>query len=282
MNDIYKSIAKKTWIWPLYIRWYLENENFELFKNMYNKFQYIMWAQEYDKKNINDFIENFNNLIDDFKENWFNEKYPIIVSKELIPIDWHHRTACCLYFNIIPKYTIDESISIKEYNWLNWILNNSLLSKSFSTYEKLYIIKEYNRYNRIWILLNNTTKDKEIKNNLKKENIEILWTLRVNLKKNEKIVKGIKLKAVNKSNYIDVIIVNKERKESILQRDFHAFYSKDIEKIILNPELLKSNLKKENKIFRKILITILHNKNKIKRKIFEYIKSINYNNQEKW
>jgi hypothetical protein len=278
MSDIYKNIAKKTWIWPLYIRWYIENENYELSKVMYNKFQYIMWWLEYEKKNINDFLEKFNNLIDDFSINWFNEDFPIIVSKELIPIDWHHRVACCLYFNILPKYKIKDSISIKNYNWLDWILNGKSLSKSFLKYEKIHILKEFNRYNNLWILIENKWNLKVLLNQLNNHNINIYGVLKINFKKESSIFKNINLNIEWKNSYLNIICINNETINNKIINSLSNYYWKNIEEQnILKDTLFDTNniinlIEQESELFINIRIKSLHYINKYKRKLFEFLK----------
>ena len=137
MSKILKSIAKKTWLWPLYIKWYIEWINYLLYKDLYTRSQYIMWWIELQKKNVDDFTNSFDKLINSFAKKWFDENYPITVSKELLSIDWHHRSSCCVYFNIEPTYIINKSYTFKNYNWLDWILNNYEFSNCYNVIDCL-------------------------------------------------------------------------------------------------------------------------------------------------
>jgi hypothetical protein len=246
MKDIQKTISQKVWLWTLYIKWYIEWINFEKYKEMYERYQYIMWWIEYNKKSIWDFSENFNKLIDNFRENWFNKDFPIIVTKELIPIDWHHRIACCLYFNKTPKYKINNSISIKNYNWLDWILNNKFIYNSYSIKEKIEIINEYSKYNKIYLYYTNS-----LKNN---KSIKFLWKIKINLK----------------NTIYNVSIIDKEIK----------YLEKENKKLndLFNNKKLNDLVIEKSMFSRKINIYFYHIINKTKRIIFEFIK----NNLKKW
>ena len=63
------------------------------------------------KKSKNDFINNFNNLIDSIKNNGFTSIIPI--SKTGIPIDGAHRVAICLYFKIDITFVVFDLLDGK-------------------------------------------------------------------------------------------------------------------------------------------------------------------------
>lgn len=92
-----------------YIKSYIENNNYELFKDIYlSSIKCLNNFLEPDKSKQckHDFIENFHILIDSIKNKEFTTIIPI--SKTGIPIDGAHRVAICLYFKInIPFVVFD-------------------------------------------------------------------------------------------------------------------------------------------------------------------------------
>lgn len=127
-----------------YVKSYVENKDYELAKKIY--LSHIKAFNNFiepdgSKNSSNDFINNFNILIESIKLKGFNDTI-IPVSKTGIPIDGSHRLAICLYFKInIPfivfdlldakydkdfflnrgmdeKYTIIIDNLIKENGWL--------------------------------------------------------------------------------------------------------------------------------------------------------------------
>lgn len=93
-----------------YVKSYFEDKNYALAKNIYlshiKAFNNFL-EPDGSKKNQEDFIKSFNNLIDSINENGFLDSV-IPISKTGIPIDGAHRLAICLYFNIqIPFVVFD-------------------------------------------------------------------------------------------------------------------------------------------------------------------------------
>ncbi len=189
---------------------------------------------------MNDFVKSFDKLIKSFKEKWFNKNYPILVSKEWIPIDWHHRVSCCLVFNETPNFTINNKISIKNYNWLNFFLN-TYYKNCFSKKELLKIINEYSKYNKIYIIEENSNK-----------NLEILWKLKLVFK--ESII--INWKKVKNFN-LSIIKWNSENKKI------------NIEELIKNINKIKEN-KTKNFLFE----NLFYIKNRTNFILIKFIKKI--------
>ena len=68
------------------------------------------------KKNEDDFINEFNKLIEDMKKNGYNNNFPIPFGKNNIIINGAHRLICSYYFNIKPSiYFINEE-AVYGYN----------------------------------------------------------------------------------------------------------------------------------------------------------------------
>lgn len=92
----------------LYVKNYLKNYKTDYFINLY-KNHIILFnnAKELDnnKNNIDDFINCFNNLIEDIKKNGFNENYKIPYNNNLIT-NGAHRFSICYYLNIEPKFVL--------------------------------------------------------------------------------------------------------------------------------------------------------------------------------
>lgn len=155
----------------LYIKWFIENKNFSFYRNMYVKhIKLFNWCIEDNKNNIKDFENSFQNLIYSFKKKWFKNKHSIPLNKKWEIINWAHRLACCIYFNIKPNFKITNKKGI--YWWINWFKKNY-----FSENEIKEIINLYNSYN---FNKNISLENIELKNIWNKEiiRIELLYLTR--------------------------------------------------------------------------------------------------------
>lgn len=113
-NNLLSFYRYDIFIKYFYVKSYIENNNYELFKDIYlssikcfNNFL----EPDGSKRSKNDFINNFNNLIDSIKNKGFTSIIPI--SKTGIPIDGAHRVAICLYFKIDINYVVFDLLDGK-------------------------------------------------------------------------------------------------------------------------------------------------------------------------
>ena len=98
----------------LYIKSYLENNNYKKYKDLYEKMQI--------KRIGTCNCENFNNLIKSFEEKGFKKEYPIPINKNSKMLNGSHRLACCLYFNINPYVVIFDE---KDHDYgIKWFKEN--------------------------------------------------------------------------------------------------------------------------------------------------------------
>jgi hypothetical protein len=106
----------------LYIKNYFNNYNTNYFVELYkNNILLFNGGRELDnnKNCIEDFVNNFNSLIANIKNNGFNNKYPIPVHKNLIT-NGAHRLTCCYFLDII--HSVKPSIPMNlyyDYNFFN-------------------------------------------------------------------------------------------------------------------------------------------------------------------
>ena len=98
----------------LYVKAKDKNLKTDFFKELYHKHLLTFnGCREYPdktknevgiaKENINDFINSFDNLIEDMKKNGYNEKHPIPIGKNGVIVNGAHRLVVSYYYNIIPK-----------------------------------------------------------------------------------------------------------------------------------------------------------------------------------
>jgi len=133
----------------LYIESIEKNLDKDFFKNLYLKHIKIQTGFIEDNKNTSiDFINCFNNLINNIKTKGFNKDYSVEIWANLLPLSWAHRIACCIYFkkNIYIKKNSQE-------NWITWNINWFVKHK-FTNNEILSILKKYKElsWDTIWIL----------------------------------------------------------------------------------------------------------------------------------
>lgn len=141
-NKLLSSYRYDIYIKYFYVKNYIENNNYDLFKDIY--LSSIKCFNNYlepdgSKKSKSDFINNFNNLIDSIKNKGFTSIIPI--SKTGISIDGAHRVAICLYFKIDIHYVVFDLLDGKydrdffESRGMNKkylkIIDNSILKEGF-------------------------------------------------------------------------------------------------------------------------------------------------------
>lgn len=66
---------------------------------------------------VNDFVEQFYDLINSIKQNQFNNNYPIPVGTNNIIINGAHRLMICYYYNIEPQFIRENQIGCINYNY---------------------------------------------------------------------------------------------------------------------------------------------------------------------
>ena len=121
----------------LYVKSYIEKNNYERYKKLYEKMQ---------KKRIGKcHIKDFNEIIESFVENGYLKEYPIPINKKEKMLNGSHRLACCLYFNINPYVVVfDEDDHFYD---IDWFKNNGFtdeeLDEIICTKEEL--IKKYHK-----------------------------------------------------------------------------------------------------------------------------------------
>lgn len=103
----------------LYVKAYIENRNYDKYKKLYEKMQ--------DKRIGYCNLEEFNEIIDSFKENGYLKEYPIPINKKGKMLNGSHRLSCCLYFNINP-YVVEFNEEDHFYD-LKWFKENGFLKE---------------------------------------------------------------------------------------------------------------------------------------------------------
>ena len=98
----------------LYVKSKDKNLNTDFYKELYHK-HFITFngckelpditrgEKGITKNNIDDFINSFDNLIENIKKNGFDERFPIPIGNNGVIINGAHRLVTSYYYNIIPK-----------------------------------------------------------------------------------------------------------------------------------------------------------------------------------
>lgn len=114
-NKLISKYRYDVYIKYFYVKCYIEDKNYILAKKIYiehirafNNF----YEPDGSKTTPNDFIENFNKLIESIKNEGIS-KTIIPVSKTGIPIDGAHRLAICLYFNLDVPFVVFDLLDGK-------------------------------------------------------------------------------------------------------------------------------------------------------------------------
>jgi hypothetical protein len=100
----------------LYVKCYIKKYNTSYFLDLYKKHIIAFnGAKEDNKKNLNDFINSFNMLIDNLKTNGYNNNFPITIYNNLIT-NGAHRFSSCYYLNIQPNIIKSRCFNL-NYNY---------------------------------------------------------------------------------------------------------------------------------------------------------------------
>jgi len=157
----------------LYIKSFLSWANFTKYRKLYRKsIKVSTWWVEWNKRSEDEFEERFQSLIYKIKNDWYNWKFPIEINQAWDLINWWHRLACCLFFNITPKITIVEEIgNVQNVSYLSkhWFTNEEIIT-IMKTYTKYF--DKYNVY-IIWPTLQH--KAKELKSEIEKK-WNLIWS----------------------------------------------------------------------------------------------------------
>lgn len=126
-----------------YVKSYIEKNNYDLAKKIYlshikafNNF----FEPDGSKSNPDDFIDNFNILIESIKTEGLNNVIPI--SKTGIPIDGSHRLAICLYLKIKISFLVFDLLDAK-YN-KEFFINRGMINSYCTTIDNLAKEKGWN------------------------------------------------------------------------------------------------------------------------------------------
>lgn len=94
---------------------------------IYNSMQYkrVLQNKLIPRDKINN-EEKFKSLIDNFKENGFQDQYPIIINRNFRLVDGSHRLALALYFNVkyVPVRIDEKSLCFEKEYSLAWFKEN--------------------------------------------------------------------------------------------------------------------------------------------------------------
>jgi len=97
------------------------------------------------KNNIDDFINSFNNLIENLKKNGYDERFPIPIGNNGIIINGAHRLVASYYYNVVPKIiNLNEEGNV-GYNY-NFFLNRENLPQLEPIYADTMAL-EYIKHN---------------------------------------------------------------------------------------------------------------------------------------
>ena len=123
----------------LYVKAKIENNNYDFYKKLYEKSIMRGFGGVNDgKTNISEFINSFDILIESIQKNSFDEKLPILISKNNMILNGRHRLAICLYLNIKPKFEKKDDMGHKRFE-----LDLNYYDSVFSNFEKETIILDY-------------------------------------------------------------------------------------------------------------------------------------------
>ncbi|MCH8519517.1 MAG: hypothetical protein LAT82_02060 [Nanoarchaeota archaeon] len=196
----------------LYVKAYVENNNYQYYKNLYiNSIKLINGGIEDDKSSVDNFLEKFNTLIDSIQKKGFDKNFPIPVGENNIILNGAHRLAVCMYFNIEPKIENKKEISKCNYD-LDFFKKGGIKEKDI-----FKLINTYSKFKQqlnIFILWEPSKKYwNKIKTDISKEyQIIFDYTFKLDKKSMRNLIREMYVFEYNfeNSNYIDLKIKNLE------------------------------------------------------------------------
>lgn len=162
----------------IYIKGFLKWNNFKISQKLYQKHILLFngWIEDH-KKNIQDFENDFQNLIKSIQDTWFDTTKPILVTPKWAIINWAHRVACCLYLWIEPTFKI-----VKENSPTIW--DSEWFESNFTSLERLHIIYTLSIYIEdcnISVYWPSVVNQNFVKNLLKDEGIKYYGSVNIKL-----------------------------------------------------------------------------------------------------
>jgi len=130
----------------LYIKSKEKNLNTNYFKELYHKHIITFnncWEYPGTKTSIEDFYNNFDNLIDDMKKNGYNETHPIIIGNNGVLVNGAHRLMTSFYLQKKAAYIYENKNGTTAYHY-NFFLKrkkNSPLDRKYTDRISLEYIK---------------------------------------------------------------------------------------------------------------------------------------------
>mgnify|MGYP001269461014 CR=1 FL=1 len=123
----------------LYIKNYEKEINSKFYIDLYKQHINVFnknWEHPGTKTNILEFISEFNKLIQSFKKNGFDNKYPIQMGKNTVIINGSHRLMLSYYYNIKPNIIFKENNG-HTYNYDFFLQRNNYWRRNNETYNNL-------------------------------------------------------------------------------------------------------------------------------------------------
>lgn len=115
----------------IYVNFYKMNIKSNFYLDLYKAHIYTFnggYEPPGDKKNVDEFVIKFNNLIESFDKNGFLSDFPIPIGKNNIIINGSHRLVLSIYNNIIPIINYCDDNGSTSYNY-NFFLNRTKNNK---------------------------------------------------------------------------------------------------------------------------------------------------------
>lgn len=130
----------------MYIEAYITGKNYKYYLELYKRHIALRTGGFEDKKkSINDYVNDFNNLIDSMKIEGFDKNYPIpISSSNNIILNGAHRLSCCLYFKLDMYVKFYDK---KGLSWdFDWLVENNFDKDNINILNKYVRLKSENTY----------------------------------------------------------------------------------------------------------------------------------------
>ena len=130
----------------MYVEAYVKQKNYNYCLDLYKRHIALRTGGFEDKKkSINDYVNDFNNLIESMKIEGFNKNYPIPVSRNnKIILNGAHRLSCCLYFNLDMYVEFSDKEGL---TWdFDWLVKNNFEDDISNILNKYVCLKPQNTY----------------------------------------------------------------------------------------------------------------------------------------